>query len=174
MVSINKVGFDLQIYFEENVQISSDERKRTLKVVSKIVERIAGNISDADERFSKSLIHVGSHYQGLKTGTTDEFDMNVQLVGIDNVKWVNRDPSITYGFKEIEDDKKANETNRQGLSIVEKHRMMIPSTSCTSLKLGDVTAARFEGMTYNGDLVPYLVKQRYKQLITDTCKTMRK
>ena len=175
MVSImSKVGFDLQVYFEDNVQIASDERKRTLKVVSKIVERIAGNISEADERFSKSLIHVGSHYQGLKTGKTDEFDINVTLVGIKNVKWDLRDTCITYGFREIEDDKIANETNRQDLRIVEKGRRMKPDSGCGQLHMIDADAERFEGMTFNGDLVPYLVKQKCMQLLSETCKTMRK
>jgi len=167
--NLKQPRFDLDVYFEKNVNIDGEERKHVLDTVMPIIDSIVDEVAGwSDGIFSKSLVRVGSHYQGLKTGKANEFDLNVPLC-LDNVQWGNFDCSITYGFHEIDDDEKAKKTSRQDLTIVQKNRRLEPSTGCGLMRLDDVTAAKYQRMVFGSDLVPYLVKQRFKQLLKPAC-----
>lgn len=168
--------FDFDRY-DERVKLGREKRSRVLEVIRPLIEEITNGIATSSQGiFDRTPIKVGSYYQGLKTDRTDEFDLNIPIKKIGNFVWCydNSPGFITYGFQDALDDDQAKTTSRQNLRIVERgqEQRHYPETGYLTLKLFGDTAEYFKsmGLMYNCDLVPYLVRQQFKNLLSEQCQ----
>lgn len=169
---------ELDNYFDNYVKPNNEERSRVLDVIKPLTEEINESVAnESDGVFSKKPINVGSHYQGLKAGRTDEFDLSIAVMGISyddkSISWNDVSPQcITYGFKRIDNERLAKKTSNQSLKIIKTGRTSVPDVGYGRLQLSGTTAKYFRarGLMFGNDLVPYLVRRRFKKLLSQSCR----
>lgn len=126
-------------------------------------------INAKDERFGKEILRVGSSTQGLSVNTKGDFDFSVIFKLDPNedanrpstvLFWTNQSTPMKYGF--ADSDKNDTSSLRKDLEIVRKDvSLPHPGVGYTNIPL-QWPYSDFDDLHFDGDLIPYLVKCRFK------------
>ena len=173
--SDNEWNKALNRYYADKVKMSKENTRQAKVAAIPIVRNIVGEIHRLDSRFSEQPHHEGSFYQGLKVGKADEFDMNVVLTGIGKLTW-NDFSSTTWRQYEFNDGPLSEDpckTFPYDREIVRAERLWYFPLMNKSLEYPPygycfVRLERNkpnEDLIFDGDLIPYLVKKKLKDLL---------
>ena len=166
----------LNSYFHENVQLSQIDAEKRRDIAFPNVEKILAYINDRDPRFGKVPSRVGSYWQGLKVKKADEFDYSVILEGLDNFHLINSGPRYYNFNKPIDPD---HQTIPQDLDVVITsvplpsppkgyHYVSDSPNSLSSIKgWTDISDLTRRSGPNKVDFIPFLVRRRLKQLLTE-------
>ena len=173
--SHNEWNKALNRYYADKVKMSKENTRQAKAAAIPLVRNIVGEIRRLDSRFSEQPHHEGSFYQGLKA---DEFDMNVVLTGIDKLTW-NDLSSITWRQYEFNDgplsedpcktfpyDRMIVRAERLRYFPLMRKSLEYPPDGYCFVRLERKFGNRpNENLIFDGDLIPYLVKRKLKDLL---------
>ena len=179
---------ELQRYFEAKVVPQQEETRRIISVLKPDLEKLFQCINKRDPRLYQQVSHVGSYYQGLKVRRSDEFDYTL-FIDIKQ-QWcvVHEFDGVYYGFKgcDSELEHKAHtisldrgdgvptnlhKTMNEKMQIEQKGRPLVhPGEGYYTASLSEENLKVFHDMSFDGDLVPWFVKMKLKQVLTETLK----
>ena len=167
----------LNRWFKDKVQLNREDTKAARAEVMPILDLILQTVANRDCRFGEKPIPVGSHYQGLKDGKADEFDLNLPLAVLGDLSWTLERGSIgpfpcyrCYGFNR--DVTNEDSTVRQDLEVVPTDNPLISPgndyfTVCFSRNINLMTLYKdclftnyfLPSIPYY-DVVPFYVKRK--------------
>ena len=143
---------DLNYYYENNVKMSRENTKESIAIVMPVINQVLKRINQQDKRFSGQPACTGSYYQGLKVNRADEFDINIPIQGVDDMAWGQREKMHFEVF-----NSKIRSTNVP---------YPPPSLGYCSVRFSNPSLPIWmdKVMRYDDMLVPFLVRQNFKEL----------
>ena len=170
----------LNRYADEKLKMSKQETKKAVDAVVPIVQNIVREIHKLDSRFKDQPYHVGSYYQGLKVDRADEFDMNIPLTGFGEFLWSDLQtlPTRHYGFNDCavtDDPCRTFPENRQVVACSSELAAPPDGYHFVSLRrrgLVKTESLKDSDLLIEGDIIPYLVKKKLKDLLSKALTTL--
>lgn len=190
----------LKRYLAEHVPVNREKRDLVSNEVIPYVKDLLTEINAQDDRFAKEIVRSGSSTQGLSVKTKGDYDFSVVFKldpreAADSpsklLNWSDQHTPMQYGFE----DSQENETSslRKDLKIVRKETSLPnPGFGYSQIRLhwpqsdfddsdfeddsdsnnSSFDDSNFESLEFDGDLIPHLVKFRFKSLLQNALEKL--
>lgn len=178
-------------YFGNEVQLRRDDKKKAYAQAMPIIQALVNNINKKDPRFRSEFIKVGSSFQGLKTGEPNEYDVNIPLMKLGPYYWLYKDvyydctpsdrPNVkllpelnnssynSYYFNEFQPEPQFKKVNNKTLYKTSECQPIPPPGY---IFVSSPVSSKYDSLSFDGDLIPLMVKTRLKTLIRDGVKEL--
>jgi hypothetical protein len=172
----------LEEYYGNNVAEKKKTSLKNFEFVDSTVRDILEEINSTDKRFCLKVFQFGAFCQKLTIAAADEFKYAVKLKVPGPVKWISgQSPSYTprtYSFNKSpgEDLDLHGRPLADGepLTRIPKDLKVVPSDSALPIPeyaygyvqpVDDTKASEWKDLMVNGDVIPFLAKQRLQKLL---------
>ncbi|XP_077861439.1 cyclic GMP-AMP synthase-like receptor 1 [Saccoglossus kowalevskii] len=150
---------DFKQYKETCVVIPRHDMKTAADRVRNVLDTICPYVNDRNPLFSRKPVAIGSYASKLKVGEPNEFDYDVVLVGLsDNLSCSASEFSRFYCITKDGGTKRLQRTY---------DRQPDPPMGYYILALEEPALSDMHDLTADTHLVPLLVKQTFRELVTD-------
>ena len=158
-------------YFREQVQMKREMTKKAIAKVGPILDQLTAEMNRLDKRIPRKLegdARVGSYYAGLKIKRADEFDFSVPIqADWGKMVWTGEEdryfqltPNVDQKFETLPDQVRVVQSNtplpqpETGYMSVQHHTVASDWAKRDKLQL-----------TFNGYIIPFMVKLRFKAVL---------
>ena len=176
--------YHLNHYYTNKVQMSREETKKAVARAVPIIQDLLRYINQVDSRFSAQMTAVGSAWTNLKVDRPNEFDVNVPI-SMPRLPWTSGGRSVTKYYEVDPSDRTKVRTCSTPLPAPSRGyirksfdsgggEITEPSlyTPLNERETAELTRWENSEMTFQKDLVPVLVRTRFKNLLKDAVRSL--